>query len=273
MSRAAPIRTLIADDEALARRGLRLRLETVNDVEIIGEARNGGQALELIRSQAPDLVLLDIQMPGYGGFEVLRQLGDEDRLPVVIFVTAYDQYAIQAFEASALDYLLKPVDESRLHQALFRAREALEQRQAMDNRQAVRELLARLRDGDTEVTASARAMTGDSAAPQPRRLLLKDGHTTLRVTQEEVDWIEAAGDYMCVHVNGDTHVVRHTMKQLEKHADPRVLIRIHRSTMVNIDRVVSIRPRSNGEYYLALKGGQELKLSRNYRDRLPLFQC
>jgi len=273
VSETAPIRTLIADDEALARRGLRLRLEAVDDIEIIGEACNGAQAVELIRSRAPELVLLDIQMPGYSGFEVLRQLGDEPRLPVVVFVTAYDQYAIKAFEASALDYLLKPVDDSRLHQALFRVRETLEQRQAMDNRDAVRDMLARLGGNADQTAASTHEMGGGNAASRPRRLLLKDGHTTLRVAQDEVDWIEAAGDYMCVHVNGDTHVVRQTMKQLENLADPGLLVRIHRSTMVNIDRVVSIRPRSNGEYYLALKDGQELKLSRNYRDKLPLFQC
>ena len=272
MSEITPIRTLIADDEALARRGLRLRLEAADDIEIIGEARNGAQTIDMIRSHAPDLVLLDIQMPGYGGFEVLRELDDEPRLPVVVFVTAYDQYAVKAFEACALDYLLKPVEQHRFDQALCRAREALQQRQAMANRKAVRELLARLGDGDSKAPAAARA-PDDSAAAPPPRLPLKDGHTTLRIAQHEVDWIEAAGDYMCVHANGDTHVVRHTMKELENLADPRVLIRIHRSTMVNIDRVVSIRPRSNGEYYLTLEDGQELKLSRNYRDKLPLLQC
>ncbi|MBP6513696.1 MAG: LytTR family transcriptional regulator DNA-binding domain-containing protein [Steroidobacteraceae bacterium] len=233
------IRTLIVDDEALARRGLELRLRDAADFEIVGEAVNGREAIEAIVRLKPDLVFLDIQMPGLGGFDVLRQL-PADSMPMAVFVTAYDKYALEAFEAQALDYLLKPVDDARLAKVLDRVREQHRQRNA----------------AQTALPAYADVLP------------IRTGRETVRVRVQAIDWIDAAGDYMCVHAEGQTHVVRGTMKQFDAALDPRQFQRVHRSAIVNVDRVRSLRPHTNGEYFLTLEGGHELKLSRSYRDRL-----
>ena len=266
-----PIRTLIVDDEALSRRGLEIRLRTAGDFEIIGQCANGREAIDAVRSRQPDLVFLDIQMPGLSGFDVLAQLPTES-LPMVVFVTAYDSYAIRAFEARAIDYLLKPVDESRFASAIEHIRELREQRNAASQRDRLVELLADV-SGTGEIDAASLLAKGRAALPGAHGpvLPIREGRETIRLDMTTIDWIDAAGDYMCIHAGNRTHILRGTMKQLEDALDPRVFQRVHRSTIVNLARVKTLRAHMNGEYFLTLDGGHELKLSRTYRDKIEYF--
>lgn len=261
------IRVLIVDDEALSRRGLQIRLRGAHDIEVVGEAVNGRAAVEAIRRLHPDLVFLDIEMPGLSGFDVLGELPSES-LPMIVFVTAYDRYAIQAFEARALDYLLKPVDEDRLHRALEHVREEIATRRAAGQRDRLMQLMADLK-GASELPEATLEELAEQDAPHARRVLaVRQGKDVVCIPVAEIDWIDAAGDYMCVHAAGTTHILRGTMKSLEDRLDPACFQRVHRSTIVNLSRVRRLRAHINGEYFLDLDGGQELKLSRTYRDRL-----
>ena len=265
------LKTIIVDDEALARRGLKLRLSGRDDVEVIAEARNGHEALDLIREYEPDLVFLDIQMPGMDGFDVLRELSAED-MPAIVFVTAFNDYAIKAFEANALDYLLKTIEDSRLSEALDRVTENLDQRQALKHKESLLQLVGDITGepvGSME-ELSTRDVEGMKKKEIPK-LEIKDGGRTTWIPQNEIEWIDAAGDYMCVHAGGETHIMRMTMKMLEASLDPDYLHRIHRSTIVNIHQVKEMRAHINGEYFLTLNGGHTVKLSRTYKDKLNLF--
>mgnify|MGYP002780694590 FL=1 len=262
------IRTLLVDDERLARRGLELRLAAAPDVEIVGECENGREALEKVAELRPDLMFLDIQMPGLSGFDVLAQM-PQDAVPVVVFVTAFDRYAIDAFEARALDYLLKPVEDSRLMLALDRVRDHLKTREQVQQHARLMGLLADV-NGAGEIDADALVERVKGVVPRyPDILPIKTGRETLRVKAAEIDWIDAAGDYMCIHVGKQTHVIRGTMKDLEQALDPDVFQRVHRSAIVNLRRVRKLRPHANGEYFLTLDGGQELKLSSVVTRRPP----
>jgi two-component system LytT family response regulator len=265
------IRAIIVDDEALSRRGVELRLRTVADFEIVAQAANGREALAAIHQYKPDLVFLDIQMPGMSGFEVLAHLPQES-LPVVVFVTAYDQYAIQAFEAHAVDYLLKPIDDARFATTLARVREHVRARSAARERDRLLEIIAEI-TGCGELALDELLAHGPSAVVErrPEVLPIRQGRETVRVPVASIEWIDAAGDYMCIHAAGDTHILRGTMKQLEEILDPRLFQRIHRSTIVNLRLVRSLRAHINGEYFLTLDGGHELKLSRSYRDKVEYF--
>ncbi|WP_448095933.1 LytR/AlgR family response regulator transcription factor [Luteibacter yeojuensis] len=266
------IRTLLVDDEPLARRGLELRLAGERDILIVGQVGDGAAAVHAVSEHAPDLLFLDVQMPGLDGFATLRAIPAQ-QMPLVVFVTAYDHYALNAFEASAVDYLLKPVDEGRLHQALFRVREALDRREASDHRAKLLGLLGALSGRpaltlDEALEADSAQELRDPEAP----LAVRDGARTLRLSRASIRWVDAAGDYLCIHTDRDTHVLRATLGQLEKRLHANRFPRIHRSTLVNAARVVALRPHLNGEYFLTLDCGQELKLSRSYRDRLVLFK-
>lgn len=271
MSMTHVLKTIIVDDEALARRGLKLRLSAREDVTIIAEAKNGREALKLIDKHEPDLIFLDIQMPGIDGFEVLRRL-PPGNMPIVVFVTAFNDYAIKAFEANALDYLLKPIEDSRLSEALDRVGESLDQKRALKHKQSLLKLVG---DITGEPVASMEELTAKGVDALKKKeipkLAIKDGSTTTWVPQDKIDWIDAAGDYMCVHADGETHIMRMTMKKLEAELDPDYLQRIHRSTIVNIHRVTEMRAHINGEYFLTLQGGNTVKLSRTYKDKLRLF--
>jgi two-component system LytT family response regulator len=264
------IRTIIVDDEPLARRGLELRLRESADVEIVRQCANGREALAAINELQPDLMFLDIQMPGMSGFDVVKQVPQET-LPMIVFVTAFDRFAIEAFEAHALDYLLKPVDETRLERALGRVRAQHEQRQAVAHREQLMAMLADV-TGKGEIEPGARAGTNVAAARRHATMLpIRVGRETIRLDVAAIDWIDAAGDYMCVHAANQTHVLRATMKELEEMLDPEVFQRVHRSTIVNLARVRSLRPHLNGECFLKLESGQEVKLSRSFRDKVELL--
>jgi two-component system LytT family response regulator len=265
------LRVLIVDDEALARRGLKHRLQPVSDIEVVAEARNGREALSSIRELNPDLVFLDIQMPGMGGFEVVSELRGES-MPAIVFVTAFDEYAIKAFEANALDYLLKPIEDSRLHEALNRVRDLMDQKKAVQHKKSLLKLLG---DITGENVSSMKDLSARGVEKMKRmeisKLGIKDGGRITWVPQDEIEWIDAAGDYMCVHARGETHIMRKTMKELEAELDPTLLQRIHRSTIVNIRKVKEMQSHINGEYFLTLENGHTIKLSRTYKDKLKLF--
>jgi two-component system LytT family response regulator len=265
MTTPRKLRTLLVDDEALSRRGLELRLRMAADVEIVGQCANGREALNAIRDQKPDLVFLDIQMPGLSGFDVLAELQPHE-LPMIVFVTAYDRFAVQAFEARAVDYVLKPVDDVRLAATLNHVRELTEQRAAVAERNQLVHLLADLR-GSGEIEPGEPHMEPQT----PTWLPIRNGRETVRVPLQSIEWVDAAGDYLCIHADGHTHILRATMREMENLLDPRLFQRVHRSTIVNLTRVKSLRAHMNGEYFLRLEGGQELKLSRTYRDKVEYF--
>jgi len=268
------IRTLLVDDEPLARRGLELRLKDAADITIVRQCANGREAIAAINEDAPDLMFLDIQMPGMSGLDVVAQVPQES-MPMVVFVTAFDRYAINAFEAHALDYLLKPVDDARLAAALDRVRAQWQQKQAVAQREQLMALLAEVR-GNGEISAADTPPTDPGTPPVGARrfasmLPIRSGRETLRLDVTTIDWIDAAGDYMCLHADGQTHVLRATMKELEDMLDPLVFQRVHRSTIVNLARVRSLRPHLNGECFLKLQSGQEVKLSRSFRDKVEML--
>jgi len=264
----ATIRTVIVDDEALARRGIELRLHAHPDIEIVAQCVNGREALEVTAREQPDLLFLDIQMPGLSGLDVLERLPQES-MPMIVFVTAFDRYALNAFDAQAVDYLLKPINDARFTQMLERVRTWSQQRQALAQREQFMKLLAATKGERAIDTSSLRDHMQASDAPAYAAILpIRDQSDTVRVNVSKIDWIDAAGDYMCVHAEGQTYVLRETMKSLEAILDPRVFSRVHRSTIVNVQRVRRLRPHTNGEYFLTLEDGQEIKLSRSYRDRV-----
>ncbi len=266
------LRTLIVDDESLARRGLAHRLKNIADVEIIGEARNGREAIRFIREQKPDLVFLDIQMSGVDGFEVVQQL-DAKHMPAILFLTAYDEYAVQAFEVNALDYVLKPIDKERLLQVLEKVRTNLGQKRALQHKHLLLKLVSEISGKPIDsIAALEEQEVADLVKKDPPRLAIRDSGRTTWVNQKDIEWIDAAGDYMCVQAHGVNHIMRKTMKQLEQELDASVLQRIHRSTIINIKRVREMESHINGEYFLTLDSGHRVKLSRTYKDKLKLFK-
>ena len=266
------IKALLVDDEPLATRGLKIRLDQFADIEIIGTCSNGREAVRTIKEKQPDLVFLDIQMPGFDGFSVVRSLVGEAVIPLIIFVTAFDQYALDAFEAHALDYLLKPVDEQRLAEAMKRVRDHMAQRSAIEQNARLVEFVEGMDESTkSQLTAILEKPTEVKDDRYDPHLRIKDrGHITI-VPVRDVEFIDAAGDYMCIHVGEKTHILRETMKTMEKRLDPKVFQRVHRSTIVNLEQVKEVRPHSNGECFLTLHSGNELKVSRSYKDVVGRF--
>lgn len=258
-----PLRTIVVDDEHLARRGLAMRLAHIPQVELIAECANGHEALEVIHREAPDLVFLDIQMPGMDGFDLVCEL-QADVMPLIVFVTAYDQYALDAFKVHAVDYVLKPIEEERLLEAVTRA----VARHAQQNMVSKETLLAMVSGRQAGQQTAELAGDASSAHARAERLTIKDGNHFQLVKTADIQWIDAAGDYMCVHARGKTHIMRTTMKRLEDSLDPDTFIRVHRSSIVNTQAIVSAESQLNGEYLLTLEGGARLKVSRGYRDRV-----
>jgi len=257
------IRTLVVDDEKPARRRLLEVLEKEQDIEIAGVGRDGRDAVELIREKNADLLFLDIQMPNLDGFEVLENVGPS-LMPVTIFVTAYDKYAIQAFEAHALDYLLKPFSDERFETALQRARRYIKTHRASELGQQFARLLA-----DQVWTDATRREEPDSGIIE--RLVIKSGGRVKFLDVDEIDWIEAAGVYVNLHAGARTYLYRATIGQLHQRLDPKRFVRVHRSAAVHTDRIQELQPHSHGDYTVVLKDGTELKLSRKYRSQLEAW--
>jgi len=259
-----PLRAIVVDDEGLARRGLKIRLDQIGGVDVIGECKNGREAIASIAAEQPDVVFLDIQMPGMDGFDVIREL-QADNMPMIVFVTAFDHYAVHAFDAHAVDYILKPVEEDRLRAAVDKAREQLNQQRASDRKQQLLGLIMSI-TGKTELGIDALVEAGGKSFPD--KLTIKDGDQITLVPVIDIDWVDAAGDYMCVHAQGKTYVMRITMKDLEQLLDPSVFQRIHRSTLINLSRIVKLISHINGEFFVTLESGARLKMSRSYKDKV-----
>ncbi len=265
------IKVLIVDDEPLAIQGLELRLAEFAEVDIIGTAINGREAIREIRSLRPDLVFLDIQMPGIDGLGVVRALLGGD-MPMFVFVTAYDKYAIEAFEANALDYIVKPVEEERLKDAIHRARETMSSKSALGRESQLVEMLSSFNEDErNRIKELLEDKEWSEKTRYPERMSFKDGLKVIVLNTSEIDWIDAAGDYMCIHADGKTHIIRETMKALQSRLDPERFQRIHRSAIVNVEKVKELHPHSNSEYFLVLHNGHELKLSRSYKDVITRF--
>ena len=245
------IKVLVADDEPLARERLAGLLSQEADIEVVGQARDGEEAVTAIHDDSPDLVFLDVQMPQMSGFDVIEAVGS-DRMPLVVFVTAYDQHALKAFQVRALDYLLKPFDRERFKDALGRARKQLE------------------RDENGDLGRRLLALVKDLRRDQPKsdRLVVKSGGRLFYLRTDEIDWVEAAGNYVRLHVGPGSHLLRETMNAIEGRLDPEKFFRIHRSRIVNMERIQELQPWLNGEYAVLLRTGTRLTLSRGYREKL-----
>jgi two-component system LytT family response regulator len=257
------IRAIVVDDEPLARRGVRALLARDDDVEIVGECGGGSEAVRLMRELAPDLVFLDVQMPGLDGFGVLSE-AQIDPMPVVVFVTAYDKYAVRAFEVHALDYLLKPFDRARFAEAVGRAKARIKNREVIDLSRRLASLLEAGRGGE------GRAADAHPEAERKylTRLFIKSSDRAFFVRAEEIDWIEAADYYVKVHAGGKAHLLRETMNDLAARLDPEKFMRIHRASIVNIDRIKELQQHFDGGYVAVLRDGTQLKMSRRRRENL-----
>ena len=262
------IRTILVDDEPLAIQGMQLRLASHDDVEIIDTCANGREAIRSIKTHKPDLVFLDIQMPGFDGFSVVQGLMEVEP-PLFVFVTAYSDHAIRAFEAQAIDYLMKPVEETRLADTLDRVRQRLAEKRGVEEVDRLKEVLAEvapdaaadMQDGGSELSANR----------FEKLINIKDRGQIFRVDVDTIERIDAAGDYMCIYTADNTLILRETMKDLEKRLDPRRFQRVHRSTIVNLDLVKEVKPHTNGECFLVLQSNAQVKVSRSYRDVVARF--
>ena len=258
------IRALIVDDELLAHKALKSMLKDDHEVEVVAECRNGNEAVKAIRELSPDIVFLDIQMPEIDGFQVIEEVGVE-RMPVTVFVTAFDKHALRAFEAHALDYLLKPFDHERFNTALLRAKTQVRQ-----------QTLGKISDSLLAVLHDIKPKSNESSLKPERaahkqsidRIAIKASGRVYFLKTEEIDWVESAGDYLSLHTASGTHLIRETMEKFHAKLDSQKFLRIHRSTIVNIERVKDIRPFFKGDYVITLTNGKRLKSSRSYRHQL-----
>ncbi|MEO1969111.1 response regulator [Porphyrobacter algicida] len=261
------IRTILVDDEKLAIQGLQLRLERFEDVEIIETCQNGREAIRAIKTLKPDLVFLDIQMPGFDGFSVVQGVMEIEP-PLFVFVTAYEEHAIRAFEANAVNYLMKPVDEDKLADTVERVRQRIAEKKSSEEAEKLMNVLSEV------APEAAEEFVGEDteAAGRFEKLInIKDRGQIFRVEVDTIEHIEAAGDYMCIYTGDNSLILRETMKDLERRLDPRKFQRVHRSTIVNLDQVRQVKPHTNGECFLVLDSGAEVKVSRSYRDVVARF--
>jgi len=260
------IRTIIVDDEKLAIQGLQLRLDKFPDVEVIDTCANGREAIRKIKTEKPDLVFLDIQMPGFDGFSVVKGVMEIEP-PLFVFVTAYEEHAIRAFEANAVNYLMKPVDEDKLADTIDRVRSRIAEKKSAEEAEKLKDVLA-----EVAPEAMDQMPTDEESVGRYEKLInVKDRGQIFRVDVESIEHIEAAGDYMCIYTGDNSLILRETMKDLERRLDPRVFQRVHRSTIVNLDQVRQVKPHTNGECFLVLDSGAEVKVSRSYRDVVARF--
>lgn len=260
------IRTILVDDETLAIKGLQLRLEPFEDVEVIETCANGREAIRAIKTLKPDLVFLDIQMPGFDGFSVVKGVMEIEP-PLFVFVTAYQEHAIRAFEANAVHYLMKPVDKADLADTLERVRIRMSEKRSAEEAEKLKDVLADVSPQSLE----GMDPDADAAGRYEKMINVKDRGQIFRVDVDTIEHIEAAGDYMCIYTGDNSLILRETMKDLERRLDPKNFQRVHRSTIVNLDQVRQVKPHTNGECFLVLESGAEVKVSRSYRDVVARF--
>ncbi len=263
------IRTLIVDDEPLARRWLRKLLADEPDFELLGECADGPSAIDRIKQERPDLIFLDVQMPGNNGFGVLCAL-EKEELPSVIFVTAYDQYAIEAFRVHALDYLLKPFGVERFKEAIEHTRQTLLQCSSPLENGPLLALLEEIKERQKNLELAVGSQSAESAAYLDRLVVKSSGRISI-LKVEEIIWIEAAGDYLQIHHPGGQSLIRGKISDVEKKLNPNRFARVHRSTIVNLDQIVELHPLFHGDYQIVLHNKTKITMSRNYRDKLSFL--
>jgi len=273
------LRTIIVDDEPLALSFLRAKLNKTPEIEIIAECKNGREAIEKTMDLAPDLLFLDIQMPGIDGLGVIKKL-QSDIVPLVIFTTAFEQYALDAFDVHAVDYILKPIDEERINRAVNRAMVRLETEQNTEEDTEHKSRIIGAINAINEIedsnqiehsTNSNQSTQGQNKGNLKHKIIIKDRDDITLLKQSDIEWIDAAGDYCCLHAQGVTHIKRSTLKNLLKDLDPSIFKRVHRSTIVNLDYIQKVIPHAKGEYFLKLGEYDQVKVSRNYREVIKDF--
>jgi two-component system LytT family response regulator len=266
------LKTIVVDDEALARKLVLSCLKDLPEIEVIKECSNGREAIDAVLALEPDLMVLDISMPGLNGFEVIKKIQPE-LLPMVIFCTAYERYALDAFDMHAVDYIVKPLDEQRLHLAVKRALARYMEELHLGEDKA--SLLGAIDEiaRKVEKRSTVRKPTNDVPIPPDpeRKITIRDRDSIKLIKIDSIAWVDAAGDYMCVHAEGETHIMRCTMTQLLEELDDDVFKRVHRSTIVNLNCIEEVIPHSKGEYFLQISHGERIKVSRNYRDTIKSF--
>lgn len=267
------LKVIVVDDEPLARRGMLVRLADFPELTIVAECSNGEEAVAAIRQHQPDAVFLDVEMPGLDGFGVIQHLQQQQiELPYVVFVTAYDHYALSAFEVQALDYVLKPVEKERLAAAVGKLTKNFEAKDDQRHKGQLAAVVAQLTGEKTDQILQRL----DQSQPVmndrfPEAISIKDSGEITRVPVSAIDWVDAAGDYMCIHTrDGQTHILRRTMKELEQELDPKLFVRVHRSAIVNVNTIAKLQMLANGEHQLMLTNGQAVKVSRSYKDRVKM---
>jgi len=266
------LKTIVVDDELLARKLILSCLEELPEIEVLAECVNGREAVREVLELEPDLMFLDIMMPGLNGFEVIKKIQPEV-LPMVIFCTAYERYALDAFDIHAVDYIVKPLDEQRLQLAVNRALARYqEELQSGDNKASLLGAIETIASNVSE-RLPLHEKTGTVSVPldQERKITIKDRDSIKLVKVDSIAWVDAAGDYMCIHAEGETHIMRCTMKHLLDELDAAVFKRVHRSTIVNLNCINEVIPHSKGEYFLQLDNGERIKVSRNYRGEIKMF--
>ena len=268
----AKLKTIVVDDEVLARRLLLSCLGEIPEIEILAECANGREALTAVLELEPDLMFLDVRMPGLHGFEVIKKIQPEV-LPMVIFCTAFERYALDAFEIHAVDYIVKPLDEERLHLAVKRA--LARNQEEMHSSESKASLLGAIDAIRTNISdhepVRKKSANRDSLTTPERKISIKDRDSIKLIKIDSIAWVDAAGDYMCVHADGETHIMRCTMNSLLEELDATIFKRVHRSTIVNLNCIEEVIPHTKGEYFLQLENGEKIKVSRNYRDTIKTF--
>ncbi len=266
------LRTIVVDDESLARKLVLSCLEDIPEIEVVTECANGREAIAAVLEHEPDLMFLDISMPGLNGFGVIKKIQPE-LLPMVIFCTAYQRYALDAFDVHAVDYIVKPVDEQRLQLAVKRALVRFRQEQHLGSNKAL--LLGAIDTISANVgerqALEERVKNEEAGTESVKKITIRDRDSIKLVKTDDIAWVDAAGDYMCVHTEGETHIMRCTMKQLLSELDDRVFKRVHRSTIVNLNCIVQVIPHTKGEYFLQMDTGERIKVSRNFRSEIKSF--
>lgn len=266
------LRTLIVDDEPLALKLLRAKLNKLEVIEIVGECKNGREAIAKTLDLAPDIIFLDIQMPGLNGFDVVKGL-QSDILPLIVFTTAYEQYALDAFDVHAVDYILKPIDDERIVRAVERAQERLEGVESQDNKPRILGAIDSINQQEKIVEGTDHRLPDVSLSNQivDKKIVIKDRDEITILKQTDIEWVDAAGDYVCLHAEGQTHIKRSTLKELLSELDQNVFKRVHRSTIVNLNFIDKVIPHTKGECFLLLGEFEKIKVSRNYKDAIKHF--
>jgi two-component system LytT family response regulator len=266
------LKTLIVDDEPLALKLLRAKLNKIPDIEIVGECKNGREAIAATLDLSPELIFLDIQMPGLDGFDVVKGL-QSDILPLIVFTTAYEQYALDAFDVHAVDYILKPIDDERIVRAVQRAQERLEGVDTQEDKPRILGAIDSINQRKNSETSSNKNIP--SLSPMntfvDKKIVIKDRDEITILKQSDIEWVDAAGDYVCLHSQGETHIKRSTLKELLSELDDNIFKRVHRSTIVNLNFIDKVIPHTKGEFFLLLGEFEKIKVSRNYKDAIKHF--